>query len=90
MTYQEAAKNALQCQDACNLSGVVFSFAKAMQAICDESNSKEHFRGTDWKNKHAIVAMFLDKLIDLNGRDRNLANDITECENIAGIKAYDL
>lgn len=30
MTYKEAAQSALDIQDACNLSGVVFSFARAI------------------------------------------------------------
>lgn len=59
-TIQEAAQAALDCQDACNLSGVVFSFAKAMQIICDEANAKGY--GTAWKNEHPIVLLFVDKL----------------------------
>src|SRR5260370_19523782 len=64
MTYQEAARTALECQDACNLSGVVFSFAQAMQAICDEQNRLG--KGTDWKNAHPIVTLYLSKLGSLN------------------------
>lgn len=65
MTIDKAAKMALDCQDACNLSGVVFSFAEAMKAICDADN--ESHRGTEWKNTHPIVTVFLEKLIALNG-----------------------
>ncbi len=63
MTYAEAAKAALDCQDAVNLSGVVFTFARAVQAVCDEAN--KHGYGTKWKNTNTIVRLFLFKLIDL-------------------------
>lgn len=64
-TIKIAARNALQCQDACNLSGVLFTFARDMQAVCDESNRLE--KGTDWKNQHAVVILYLDKLAQLAG-----------------------
>lgn len=64
MTIDEAAKLALGCQDACNLSGVLFSFADAMHAICDEATAQKH--GTEWKNTHPVVTVFLEKLMDLN------------------------
>ncbi|HXW54208.1 MAG TPA: hypothetical protein VEJ67_00575 [Candidatus Cybelea sp.] len=49
MTYAEAAKTAIECQDACNLSGVVFSFAEAMRAVCDEAQR----RGGNFMEKQA-------------------------------------
>ncbi len=64
-TLRDAAKAALDCQDACNLSGVVFTFAKAMQIICDESNRRGE--GTHWKNTHPVVILFVDKLADMSG-----------------------
>lgn len=64
MTYQDAARIALECQDACNLSGVAFSFAEAMHAVCEESNRLN--KGTDWKNTHPIVTLYLSKLGSLN------------------------
>jgi hypothetical protein len=63
--YQKAAQDALDCQDACNLSGVVFSFAEAMHAICDAQQLIGE--STKWKNTHPIVTLFLSKLSDLNG-----------------------
>lgn len=65
MTIQDAAKSAVLIQDACNLSGVVFEFARCMQAICDEAQRLG--KGTQWKNQHPIVTAFLLKLSDLNG-----------------------
>jgi hypothetical protein len=63
MTYKEAAQTALDVQDACNLSGVVFTFAAVMKAICERANQLG--AGTEWKNQHPIVVLFLDKLADL-------------------------
>jgi uncharacterized protein (UPF0548 family) len=67
MTYQQAAKAAIEVQDACNLSGVAFSFAEAMQAICDEQCRLGE--GTDWKNRNPVAQLFLWKMVDLAGLD---------------------
>lgn len=64
MTIQQAAQTALDVQNACNGSGVVFTFAEAMHAICDEQQRLG--KGTAWKNEHPIVSLFLDKLASLN------------------------
>lgn len=61
---KRAADNALQVQDACNSSGVVFSFARQMQTICDASTELK--KGTDWKNHHPIVFLFTYKIQALN------------------------
>ncbi len=83
MTYQEAAQCAVDVQDACNLSGVVFSFAEAMHAICEEQHRLG--KGTEWKNTHPIVALFLSKLNDLN---RGLSNsDYTAFDAVKQIAA---
>jgi len=47
---------ALDVQSACNLSGVVLSFAEAMQAINEEAHRLG--KGTDWKNTHPICVLF--------------------------------
>jgi len=54
--------DAIQVQDACNLSGVVFSFARHMQTLCDMGLD------TDAKNLHPVSILFVDKLADLAGR----------------------
>lgn len=55
--------NALMVQDACNLSGVVFSFAEIMQKICDDTS------GTQEKNSHAICVLFASKIMALTKCD---------------------
>jgi hypothetical protein len=57
--YQEA----LDSQSACNLSGIVFSFARAMEAICDEARANSE--GTEWKNHHAICKLFAEQISHL-------------------------
>lgn len=58
-----AANWALQMQDAYNGSGVVLSFARHMQIICDASQLL--VKGTAWKNGHPIVYLFAYKLLAL-------------------------
>ena len=66
-TQQDAMRrayaNALRCQGACNLSGVLYSFARDMAVICKETPRL----GTDDKNHHPIVRMYLSKLVSLAG-----------------------
>jgi hypothetical protein len=70
MTYQETAQQALDVQDACNLSGVVHAFSRAMTVIWSEAD-KQH-KGTEWVNTHPIVTLFIDKLASLNRYDSTL------------------
>lgn len=90
MTYQQAAQSALDVQDACNLSGVVFAFAEAMHAICEEQQRLG--QSTDWKKHHPTVTLFVNKLGDLNGLTVGGADfdwfskAYTEVRRIAGTK----
>jgi hypothetical protein len=65
MTYKQAAQAALDVQNASNLSGVCYTLAQAMEAVCDEAY--KHAHGTEWKNSHPIVTLFLLKMAELNG-----------------------
>jgi hypothetical protein len=66
MTMQQAAQTALDVQNACNLSGVLASFKEIVhEVLWPEARRLGH--GTEWVNSHAIVALFLSKLTDLNG-----------------------
>ena len=87
MTIQQAARQALDVQDACNLSGVVFVFARCVQAICD--NPEQQKAGTRERNQHPIVTMFLLKLCELNGCGSTLHPTYeaaeARCKEIAGV-----
>lgn len=65
-TMQAAAAAAVACQDACNLTGVLRSFAEAMTVVRAASTAGGH--GTDWINRHPIAQLFADKIADLTGR----------------------
>lgn len=59
LTPQDYA-DALYVQSACNLSGVVFAFAKVMEKICKDSEEGKH--GTEWKNTHPISQMYAEQI----------------------------
>lgn len=84
MTLKQAAQAALDVQDAVNLSGIVFSFADAMAAVCHEAIRLGE--GTAWKNHHPIAYLFTDKIASLvghrfDGQDYFKAAD--ECRRLA-------
>lgn len=56
---QRAYDDALFVQSACNLSGVVFSFARHMETICEECRDK----GTHTRNTHPVVRLFVTQLM---------------------------
>lgn len=60
-TLKELAKEALDVQNACNLSGVAHGFARAM------SDLMEHTKGTDERNTHPIAILWADKIAHLTG-----------------------
>jgi hypothetical protein len=59
----QAYKNALQVQDACNLSGVVKSFAKDFDAVWSEA--RELGKGTDYVNTHPVCRLYLEQIAHL-------------------------
>lgn len=82
-TLAEAAKAALQVQDACNIGGVSIAFRHAVQAVLNEAQRTG--KGTDWVNAHPILILFYDKMMDMGKRldamRYSWAADI--CEKIA-------
>ena len=53
-------QKALMSQDACNLSGIVFEFAKVMERICAQAHAER--LGTEWKNTHAICRLYAEQI----------------------------
>jgi hypothetical protein len=91
MTVQDAARQALLVQDACNLSGVVHSFSEILTSVL-WPEARQTGKGTDFVNQHPISKLFADKIADL-ARVRNIEDYSTayqECKEIAGVKAGDL
>jgi len=60
-TLKELAQEALDVQDACNLSGVAQGFAQAMIDLRRECPGAS----TDWYNQHWISKLWADKINDL-------------------------
>jgi hypothetical protein len=73
-TIEQLAQEALDVQSACNLCGVVQSFARAMVDL------GEHVKGTDARNSHPISVLWADKVAHLAG--------IQDIGNDATMKAY--
>jgi hypothetical protein len=65
MTIQEAARTAIEVQNAINLSGVLASFKEIVHEVI-WPEARRLGKGTEWVNTHPIVAIFLSKLVDLN------------------------
>lgn len=65
-TWKSMAQEALQVQDACNLSGVVHSFSR----IITEVRARLELEGklsTEVVNQHPVCVLFSDKVAHLTG-----------------------
>jgi hypothetical protein len=76
MLTKDDYKTALDIQDACNLSGVVYRWARIMERVCNEGY--ERGEGTEWKNSHPINVLFASKIASL-----------TVCKPLQFDEAYD-
>lgn len=59
------AKDALLVQNACNLSGVLFSMTEAMRRLCEHPRCT----GTAWKNHHPVIVMYTAQCVALSTGD---------------------
>ena len=80
MTIKEAAEMAISVQNACNLSGVVRSFAKITEVLWEEANKQG--KGTDWVNRHPVSVLFSSKINSLTGGDNEFSKAYKECMKI--------
>lgn len=82
-SLKDLAAEALAVQDACNLSGVVHGFSRAI------SNLRETLpnAGTDEINHHPICLLWADKIASLTGTqdlgNSNTMRAYSECYNLA-------
>ena len=74
-TIKQLAQDALNVQDACNLSGVVHGFSRAMSDLCTLVPN------TGERNTHPIAILWADKIAHLTGI-QDLGNSVT-------MRAYD-
>lgn len=79
-------EDAINVQDACNLSGVVQAWAKVMSKIWDEARAQS--AGTQFVNEHPINVMFASKVASLTGCESftSFASAYERCKRIKCIK----
>ena len=63
-TLNELSTEVLSVQDACNLSGIVGAFGRAMSDLWD--HAREQGEGTDFVNRHPITRAWVSKLVSLS------------------------
>jgi hypothetical protein len=67
-TLKQLAQEALDVQNACNLSGVVHGFSRAMSDLC------ALVPNTGERNTHPIAILWADKIAHLTGT-QDIGND---------------
>lgn len=65
-SLKDLARNALDVQDACNLSGVVHSFSRDITRLRALLSAEPDF-STDKLNRHPICKLYADKIAHLTG-----------------------
>ena len=68
ISLQQAARTALDVQNAVNLSGVVRSLSEIVTEVL-WPEARKLGKGTEYANTHPIVTLFLHKLLSLNHAD---------------------
>lgn len=78
-TLKDLVKEAINVQDACNLSGVVHSFSRALT----ELRTIFPGIGTNELNTHPIVVLFADKIQSLSGAEIGFSQAWDACNKLA-------
>jgi hypothetical protein len=93
MTLAQAAQQALDVQNARNLSGVLLTFNQVVSEVL-WPESRRNGGGTRFVNLHPIATLFLYKLASLNGCEcfcsettTNFRRTLAEVEKLAGREA---
>lgn len=85
---QQLAQEAMDVQDACNLSGVVKAWARAVTELWEHGRAGriENFQGTRSINQHPICQMYCSKVIQLTGlgdNQENFSSAYNACDKLA-------
>ena len=83
-TLQQHAQDALNVQNACNLSGVVHSLDTVVSDLWEYANKNDE--GTHFVNTHPIVQAYVDKLASLSEIQdsyHNVLQAFGACESLA-------
>jgi hypothetical protein len=65
------AEQAIFVQSACNISAVAFSFSQLMEDLNSYMHESVKDKQTEWRNHHPLIVLFVDKLADLCGIERD-------------------
>ena len=79
---QAIAKDAIQVQDACNLSGVAQLLTKATKVLWEEVNAGRG-NGTDFVNTHPVTKLIVNKLSWLAGSESGYLEAHDSCMDLA-------
>jgi hypothetical protein len=67
-SLKDLARNALDVQDACNLSGVVHSFSRDIMRLRALLSEEPDF-STDKLNRHPVSVLYSSKIASLTGSE---------------------
>jgi hypothetical protein len=81
-TVADEAQECLNVQDGVNVSGIVGSLNRALSTLWNEAHRIGE--STTWVNTHPIVALYLHKLTQCCGSDRDYSRDYAEVRMLAG------
>ena len=79
------AQDAMAVQSACNLSGVVLSFAQAMRVLNDEMRKAN--QGMDFVRNHPVTRLFVEQISFLGG-GADYSEAYSECEKMSTPGVY--
>lgn len=71
-------QQALQVQDACNLSGVLYSWAEAMRELRDMDPDHD----TEFYNTHPLNVLYASKVSSLTGCEINFADAYKKAQDL--------
>jgi hypothetical protein len=81
---KDVAKNAIFAQDACNLSGVVRSFARDTEVLWEVARLLNE--GTEFVNRHPVSVLYSNKISALSGSEdfETFSKAYSEAKVLAG------
>lgn len=73
-TMKDMCKEAIDIQDACNLSGVVHAFSRTITELRALLSQEEGF-STSKLNQHPVCVLYSSKIASLTGSETNYNED---------------
>ena len=86
---RKVAQDAMDCQNACNLSGVSHSYMKALDVVWNEQKEGRLPPGTEVINRHPVLQLFLNKMALMSGAQFSWTTAHEECTAIVNAPEED-